>query len=194
MYSEALAACDRAWEFSGGNTEALSIAGYVHAVSGHTAKAEATIHQMLELRKQRYVPPYNVALVFDGLREPEASRRSQIVMCTCHFCWTTSGTTSGEMRSSSNFCCAWDSRFITRNSKADKLLLPVGARYRNLAPFLRHFYLHSRARAHRFRSPVHCAQHCATRESRFQSALSSGSATALLRRLLGWDTFCTSCR
>lgn len=71
MYSEALASCQHAWEFSGGNTEALSIEGYVHAVSGERAKAEATIHRMLELKKERYVPPYNVALVFAGLRETE---------------------------------------------------------------------------------------------------------------------------
>ena len=73
MYSEALIACDRALEFSGGNTEALSIAGYVHAVSGNKAKAEAIIHQMLELKRERYVPPYNVALVFAGLQESEAA-------------------------------------------------------------------------------------------------------------------------
>ena len=73
MYSEALTACDRAWEFSGGNTEALSIAGYVHAVSGNKAKAEATIHQMLDLKRERYVPPYNVALVFAGLQKSEAA-------------------------------------------------------------------------------------------------------------------------
>jgi tetratricopeptide (TPR) repeat protein len=70
-YADALAACEQAWEFSGGNTEALSIAGYVHAVSGDRAKAETTIHQMLELKKKRYVPPYNVALVFAGLGEKE---------------------------------------------------------------------------------------------------------------------------
>ena len=73
MYSEALSACDQAWEFSRGNTEALSLAGYVHAVTGHRAKAEAAIDQMLELRKQRYVPPYNIGLVFAGLRETEAA-------------------------------------------------------------------------------------------------------------------------
>ncbi len=33
MYSEALVACDRASECSGGNSEALSLAGYIHAVS-----------------------------------------------------------------------------------------------------------------------------------------------------------------
>ena len=73
MYPEALTACEHAWEFSGGNTEALSIAGYVHAISGDRAKAEATIHKMVELKKERYVPPYNVALVFAGLRETEAA-------------------------------------------------------------------------------------------------------------------------
>ena len=67
------AACERAGEFSGGNTEALSIAGYVHAVSGDRTQAETSIHQMLELKKKRYVPPYNVALVFAGVGETEAA-------------------------------------------------------------------------------------------------------------------------
>lgn len=34
-------------------------------------KAEEYIHQMLERRNERYVPPYNVALVFAGLGETE---------------------------------------------------------------------------------------------------------------------------
>ena len=49
MYSDALAACEAAGEFSGGNSETLSLAGYVHAVSGEKAKAEAKIQQLLEL-------------------------------------------------------------------------------------------------------------------------------------------------
>lgn len=73
MYSEALVACDYAWEFSGGNTEALSLAGYVHAVSGDKAKAKVKIQEMLERKKERYVPPYNLALVFAGLRESETA-------------------------------------------------------------------------------------------------------------------------
>jgi hypothetical protein len=28
---------------------------------------------MLERKKERYVPPYNLALVFAGLREPESA-------------------------------------------------------------------------------------------------------------------------
>ena len=73
MYSEALLACDHALEFSGGNSEALSLAGYVHAISGDRPKAEGSIHKMLERKKERYVPPYNLALVFAGLGEPEAA-------------------------------------------------------------------------------------------------------------------------
>jgi len=73
MYSEALVACDAAWEFSGGNSEALSLAGYVLAVSGERAKAEAKIEQLLEQKAKRYVPPYSVALVFAGLGETETA-------------------------------------------------------------------------------------------------------------------------
>ena len=73
MYSEALAACDLAGQFSGGNSEALSIAGYVHAVAGDRAKADGYIQQMMERKQKRYVPPYNVALVFAGLGEHETA-------------------------------------------------------------------------------------------------------------------------
>ncbi len=73
MYSEALTACDLAGQFSGGNSEALSIAGYVHAVAGDRAKAEGYIQQMMERKKERYVPPYNLALVFAGLSKHEAA-------------------------------------------------------------------------------------------------------------------------
>lgn len=73
MYSEALAACDKAWEFSGGNSEAVSLAGYIHGVSGKKAKAQAKIQQLLEQKAKGYVPPYNLALVFAGLRETDTA-------------------------------------------------------------------------------------------------------------------------
>lgn len=74
MYPEALEACENAWNFSGGNTEALSVAGYVHAAAGEKLKAEGKIHEMLERRKERYVPPYNLALVFAGLGQTETAQ------------------------------------------------------------------------------------------------------------------------
>jgi tetratricopeptide (TPR) repeat protein len=70
-YEEALAACNSAFEFSGGNSEALSLAGYVHAITGNRAKAEENIHKMMDRKKERYVPSYNLALVFAGLQETE---------------------------------------------------------------------------------------------------------------------------
>ena len=73
MYGEALAACDAAFEFSGGNSEALSLAGYIHAVSGEKAKAEVKIQQLLERKANRYVPSYSVALVFAGLHETKTA-------------------------------------------------------------------------------------------------------------------------
>src|SRR5579859_596859 len=70
-YSEALAACEKAWEFSGGNSEALSLAGYIYAISAEPAKAEARVSQLEQQKSKRYVPPYNFALVFAGLRQHE---------------------------------------------------------------------------------------------------------------------------
>ena len=73
QYDQALAACDKAWEFSGGNSEAWSLAGYVHAVSGEPEKAEAKIKELQEHKSRRYVPPYNFALIFAGLGQTETA-------------------------------------------------------------------------------------------------------------------------
>ena len=70
LYSEALIACHDAWEHSG-NTEALSIAGYVHAVSGNKAEAESSLENLLKIKKERYIPAFNVALIFVGLGSDE---------------------------------------------------------------------------------------------------------------------------
>lgn len=69
----ALEACSLAFECSGGNTEALSLAAHIHATAGRRTEAEQTIGRMLELRERRYVPPYNLALAYAGLDEaPQA--------------------------------------------------------------------------------------------------------------------------
>jgi TolB-like protein/Flp pilus assembly protein TadD len=72
-YDEALASCDRAREFSGGNSEAVSLAGYVHAVSGERGKAKGKLQELVEQKAKAYVPPYNLALVCAGLGETEAA-------------------------------------------------------------------------------------------------------------------------
>jgi TolB-like protein/Flp pilus assembly protein TadD len=72
-YDEALASCDQAWEFSRGNSEAVSLAGYVHAVSGDRRQAQAKLRQLVEQKAKAYVPPYNLALVCAGLGETEGA-------------------------------------------------------------------------------------------------------------------------
>jgi TolB-like protein/DNA-binding winged helix-turn-helix (wHTH) protein/Flp pilus assembly protein TadD len=72
-HAEALECCRNAWRSSGGNTEALSIAGYVHAVSGERAEAEQKIHELLARRAEHYVPPYNIALVYAGLGDLDSA-------------------------------------------------------------------------------------------------------------------------
>jgi TolB-like protein/Flp pilus assembly protein TadD len=74
-YGEALECCENGRRFSGANTEAVSIGGYVHAVAGERAKAEAALHDLLQWRGERYVPPYNIALVFAGLKDFDAALR-----------------------------------------------------------------------------------------------------------------------
>jgi len=66
-YEQALKACRKAAEFSGGVSEATSLAGYVYAVSGQRQQAEQTLAALRATSKVRYVPPYNFALLYQGL-------------------------------------------------------------------------------------------------------------------------------
>jgi serine/threonine-protein kinase len=71
-YREALDACNEAFANSGGNSEALSLAGYVHALSRDRIEAERKIGELHERSANTYVPPYNVALIHAGLDEADA--------------------------------------------------------------------------------------------------------------------------
>src|SRR5205807_1331798 len=72
MYSEALAACDLAGQFSGGNSEALSIAGYVHAVSGDRGTGG-----LREVVEQCLSQPSVRLLFVSGNRARKASSESE---------------------------------------------------------------------------------------------------------------------
>lgn len=71
MYNEALIESQKALQFSGGNTEASSLIGYTHAVSGNKEQAEKVLGELKELSKQRYVPASNIALIYNGLGETD---------------------------------------------------------------------------------------------------------------------------
>ena len=53
------------------NTEAISLKGYIQAELGNRAEAEQTIRRLTGLSEQRYVPPYNIAMVYAGLNDAE---------------------------------------------------------------------------------------------------------------------------
>ena len=57
-----------------GSTFANGFLGYAFARSGQKAEAENELHALFELSKQRYVPPYHIALIYkDSICAPKLS-------------------------------------------------------------------------------------------------------------------------
>ena len=73
QYDQAIAELEKARSLSGQNTETISLLGYVLAVSGEEDQARNCLSQLLDLRKQKYVPPYNLALLCLGLEDKPAA-------------------------------------------------------------------------------------------------------------------------
>ena len=69
----ALTEFDTAFQLSEGNTEALSLKGYTMAVMGRRREAEQVMRTLLETARTRFVPPYNVALLYAGLGDSDAA-------------------------------------------------------------------------------------------------------------------------
>src|SRR5581483_10934622 len=72
-YDQAIAELEKARLLSGQNTETISLLGYVQAVSGKKDAARSCLSELLETRKKKYVPPYNVALLYLGLDDKPAA-------------------------------------------------------------------------------------------------------------------------
>ena len=70
-YGEAIAELTKAGNSSGSNTQTISLIGYASALSDDRGHARAVLDQLKALSKQRYVPPYNIAMVHNGLGEEE---------------------------------------------------------------------------------------------------------------------------
>ena len=69
MYPEAIAELSKARKFSGGNTETISLTGYNWAQSGNRAEAQAALDELKASSTVRYVSPYNIAMIYNGLDE-----------------------------------------------------------------------------------------------------------------------------
>jgi TolB-like protein/Flp pilus assembly protein TadD len=73
LHQEAILFAQKAHDFSAGNTEARSLAGYSYGLMGWRDKAEQSLAELERLRKERYVPAYNIATVHLGLGEFESA-------------------------------------------------------------------------------------------------------------------------
>ena len=68
----ALEALADAARFSGGNSKTISLRGYLLAKAGRVNEAREVLRRLEAVSRERYVPPYAVALVHAGLGEREA--------------------------------------------------------------------------------------------------------------------------
>ncbi len=70
MFPEAIAEAQKAREFSGPtNSHPMGFLGYALAKTGKQAEARALLAELLKSSSERYVSPYNLALIYNGLGE-----------------------------------------------------------------------------------------------------------------------------
>jgi serine/threonine-protein kinase len=71
MYQNAFAEGNEAKRLSPSQNWSIAFGGYALAKAGETAEARAVLDKLLKLSAESYVPPYHVALVYNGLGETE---------------------------------------------------------------------------------------------------------------------------
>jgi Flp pilus assembly protein TadD len=69
MFAEAVAEARKARELSGVSTRPTGFLGYALVKAGRRAEARAELEGLLRLSKERYVSPYNIAMIYNGLGE-----------------------------------------------------------------------------------------------------------------------------
>ena len=70
-FAEAIAESRKARERSGVSTRPVAFLGYALAKSGKRAEARVELERLLKLSTERYVSPYNIAMIYHGLGERE---------------------------------------------------------------------------------------------------------------------------
>ena len=66
---QALEALTSAGRFSGGNSKVVALRGYIFAKLGRAGEAREVLRTLVAIARERYVPPYAMALVHAGLGE-----------------------------------------------------------------------------------------------------------------------------
>lgn len=73
MYEEAIAEFQKAVALSGNDPIQIAILGHGYAVAGRPGEAQKVINELLELSRQKYFPPYFIALIYAGLGEKDTA-------------------------------------------------------------------------------------------------------------------------
>jgi tetratricopeptide (TPR) repeat protein len=73
MYAEAVAELEEGVRTSKGSALMIGSLGRAHALSGRRAEAEKALTELQRGGTRRYVPPFDVALIYLGLRDTERS-------------------------------------------------------------------------------------------------------------------------
>jgi serine/threonine-protein kinase len=73
MFAEAIAEARHARQLSDASTRPTAFLAYALAQSGSVAEARAELERLLKLSRERYVSPYNVAMIYHGLGERDAT-------------------------------------------------------------------------------------------------------------------------
>jgi Flp pilus assembly protein TadD len=71
MFAEAIAEFRQAMSISGGHPRFASSLGHAYAISGQRKLAQESLFGLQEQSKQRYVAPYNTAVIYMGLKETD---------------------------------------------------------------------------------------------------------------------------
>jgi tetratricopeptide (TPR) repeat protein len=71
QFPEAIAAMEKAHSLDINNASITGYLGYVYAKAGKKAEAQKVLDELKELSKQRWVSPFNIAIVYAGLNDKD---------------------------------------------------------------------------------------------------------------------------
>jgi len=71
MYKEAIAEFQKAIILSRGSSESVANLGYAYAISGQRGEAQKILDELNVPSKQRYVSPFDIAIIYTGLGEKD---------------------------------------------------------------------------------------------------------------------------
>ena len=71
QFPEAIAEMEKAHSLDSNNAWITGYLGYVYAAAGKKAEAQKVLDELKELSKQRWVSPFNIAVIYAGLNDKD---------------------------------------------------------------------------------------------------------------------------